>query len=56
MQEITELNTTRKQLAAEHIYYDGCQTEALCQEAADGIIELAADVLIQIFMSQIGEE
>lgn len=53
MQEITRLNVTRQQLAAEHFYYDGCEavedTSAEAQEAADILLELAADVLLQIY-------
>lgn len=51
MQEITELKITRKQLAAEHLYYNGCKTEALHQEETDEMIVLAADVLIQVLMN-----
>ena len=51
MQEITELKITRKQLAAEHIYYNGCKSQPLHQKEADEVIALAADVLIQILMN-----
>lgn len=56
MQEITKLKVTRQDIRAQYIYFDGCETKPLCQEAADEMIELAADVLIEIYMRQMGVE
>lgn len=49
MKEITELKITRQQLAAEPIYYNGCETAEMSKETdKNKIIELAADVLMKI--------
>lgn len=57
MQEITKLDVTRKQLSAEHFYYDGCEavedTSAEAQHAADTILDLAAEVLLQIYEQEL---
>ena len=49
MKEITELKITSQQLAAEPIYYNGCETAEMSKETdKNKIIELAADVLMKI--------
>ncbi len=58
MKEITKLSVTRKQLAAKHFYYDGCESNNCNDkhEAEAEIINRAADVLIDILRNQSKEE
>ena len=58
MKEITKLSATRKQLAAKHFYYNGCECSSCkdVQEAEAEIIDRAADVMIDILCSQSKEE
>ena len=48
MKEIEKLNVTRQQLVAAATYYNGCTTEQLHEEEAEKMLDLAAEVLIQI--------